>query len=71
MMPEWKLRIQMIYLNSKRFMKNTPGDWQKVYDALHQVYEEFNHNDLVLEAVLKAYCDLEDYWGGKENVCRG
>ena len=43
-------------------MKNIPEDWQKVYDALHKVYEKYDHNEWVLEKVMKAYFDLENYW---------
>ena len=63
--------INAIYHNCKDHMKNIPEDWQKVYDALHRVYEKYGRDKWVLEKVLNPYCDLENYWGGKTDVCRG
>ena len=54
--------IDKIYKNCRDHMKNIPEDWQKVYDALHKVYEKYGRDKWVLEKVLNAYCDLENYW---------
>ena len=43
-------------------MKNIPEDWQKVYDALHRIYEKYGRDKWVLEKVMNAYFDLENYW---------
>ena len=62
--------ISKIYKNCRDHMKNTPEDWQKVYDSLHKVYEKYGRDKWVLEMVLSAYDDLEVYWKseGKQNT---
>lgn len=57
--------IDKIYKNCRDHMKNIPEDWQKVYDALHRVYEKYGRDKWVLEKVMNAYFDLENYWEEK------
>lgn len=54
--------IDKIYINCRDHMKNTPDDWQKVYDALHRVYEKYGRDRWVLEQVMTTYDRLEEYW---------
>lgn len=57
--------IDAIFKNCRDHMKNIPEDWQKVYDALHRVYEKYGRDKWVLEKVMNAYFDLESYWEEK------
>ncbi len=56
--------INAIYENCKEHMKDTPGDWQKVYDALNRVCEKYGNAPYVVKNALKAYDALECYWRG-------
>ena len=60
--------IDAIFRNCRDHMKNIPEDWEKVYKALHKVYEKYGRDKWVLEKVLQAYEDLEVYWREKEDV---
>jgi hypothetical protein len=60
--------IDRLYVNCRDHMKNIPDDWQKVYNALHRVYEKYGRDKWVLEQVMVTYDRLESYWKGIENV---
>ena len=64
MIQEWELRIQTIYLNSRRFMRDTPEDWEKVFECFRKVLDEYDNAPQVMEHVQAYIVRLEKYLKG-------
>lgn len=60
-MKEWQLKIQAVYLNSKQYMKNTPEDWEKVFEFFNKILKDYNNDPLVNDEIQKAIIQLEEY----------
>ncbi len=61
MMPEWKIKIQAIYLNSRQYMKNTEGDWEKVFAQFRKVLKEYDNDPSVMDLAQEMIIRLENF----------
>lgn len=61
MMQEWEIRIQTIYLNSRRFMKDIPADWEKVFACFQKVLDDYDNAPEVMEQIQDTIIKLEKY----------
>ncbi len=65
-MPEWKIKVQAIYLNSRQYMKNTEDDWERVFQQFRKVLKEYNNAPPVMELVQEMVIRLENFMRTKE-----